>query len=136
MNLLTPVSAVMSTGLVTVTVYTPLEEADGLFRKHGIHHLPVVSPEGGLVGMVSQSDFLKLLSLDRPAPTVQDIMTSGLAKLEPDDPLRTAVSVFALNKFHALPVVAGERLVGMLTTLDLVRLLDAEETKLEDYRGA
>ena len=132
-NLLTPVSAIMTAELVTVTVHTPLAEAEALFRRHGIHHLPVVDPAGALVGMLSHSDFLKLLGRDAATLTVRDLMTTGLAKLEPDDAVRTAAAVFALNKFHALPVVAGERLVGIVTTLDLIRMIDREEPALGDY---
>ncbi len=134
MNLLTKVSALMSTELVTVTVHTPLSEAGALFAEHNIHHLPVVGPSGELRGMISKSDFMKILKLDLPVPTVKDIMTDHLAKLEPDDTIRTAASVFTLNRFHGLPVVEGGRLVGMLTTLDLIKLMDQEETQLKDYK--
>lgn len=134
MNLLTKVSALMSTDLVTVTLHTPLGEAGALFRKHNIHHLPVTDPAGQLLGIISKSDFLKILKLDLKAPTVKDLMTSHLAKLEPGDNLRTAANLFTLNRFHALPVVENGKLVGMLTTLDLIRLMDKEETQLEDYK--
>jgi CBS domain-containing protein len=111
-----------------------LEEAGSLFRKHEIHHLPVVSPEGLLVGILSQSDFLKLAGHSLANRTAEEIMTTHLAKLEPDDDIRTATSVFALNKFHALPVVENGKIVGMLTTLDLIRFLDKEKVKLADYK--
>lgn len=134
MNLLTKVSTLMSTDLVTVTVHTPLGEAGALFSKHNIHHLPVTNPEGKLEGIISKSDFLKILKLNLDMPTVKDIMTPHLAKLEPGDTIRTAASLFTLNKFHALPVVENGKIVGMLTTLDLIRLMDREETQLGDYK--
>lgn len=133
MNLLTKVSALMTTELVTVTIHTPVTEAIGLLRKHHIHHLPVLDPERKLVGMLSHADFLKLSSPGSGLGTVNDIMTPNLAKLEPSDTVRTAANLFTLNKFHALPVVDGETLVGILTTLDLIRLIDEEEIRLEDY---
>ena len=135
MNLLTRVADLMSTDLVTVTIHTPVEEAARLLVEHGIHHLPVVSATGTLEGIISQADFLKVSA--RPAPastTVATIMTTGLAKLEPDDTVRTAAHLFALNRFHALPVVEGAKLRGILTTLDLVKFIDREETQLADYR--
>lgn len=126
----------MSTDLVTVTVHTPLREAAALLRKHDIHHLPVVDPQGRLEGMLSQSDFLKLLD---PAtgenPSVTTIMTAHLAKLEPDDALRTAANLFSLNRFHALPVVEGKKLVGILTTLDVIKFVDREVPALKDYKA-
>ena len=103
-------------------------------EEHGIHHLPVVGPTGDLVGILSQSDFLKTLDHDASATTAGELMSTHLAKLEPSDDVRTTANVFALNRFHALPVVEGKKLVGILTTLDLIRFLDREEVSLGDYK--
>ncbi len=123
----------MSTELVTVTIDTPVAVALGLLNKHNIHHLPVLDPERRLVGMLSHSDFLKLNDRGTGLHTVKEIMTPHIASLEPTDTIRTAANLFMLNKFHALPVQEGEKLIGMLTTLDLIRLIDEEEIRLEDY---
>ncbi|MGB3800038.1 MAG: CBS domain-containing protein, partial [Lewinella sp.] len=134
MNPLLPVSRLMATDLITVSPATPLGEASQLFGKNHIHHLLVV--EGSkLVGVLSTSDFLRLLDRTSTATTVADLMTRKLVKLEPDDTVRTAANLFRMNRFHALPVMgtAGEP-VGMLTTHDLIRLLDEEEVELEDYK--
>lgn len=133
MNTLTKVSTLMTTDLIRIMPSTPLSEARALFEKHSIHHLPVVDPEGGLSGILSKSDFLKTLDHDASATTAGELMSTHLAKLEPDDGVRTAASLFALNKFHALPVVEKGKLVGILTTLDLIRLMDKETIRLEDY---
>lgn len=133
MNLLVKISTLMTTQLVTVTIHTPVAVALGLLTKHNIHHLPVLDPEQKLVGMLSHADFLKLPDRGAGLHTVREIMSTHLAKLEPTDTIRTAANLFALNKFHALPVVEEERLVGILTTLDLIRLIDEEQIRLEDY---
>jgi CBS domain-containing protein len=133
MNLLAKVSTLMATELVTVTIHTPVAVALGLLRKHNIHHLPVLDPERKLAGMLSHADFLKLPDRGAGLHTVKEIMTPSIAKLEPTDTVRTAANLFMFNKFHALPVVEGEVLVGLLTTLDLIRLIDEEELQLKDY---
>jgi len=60
-------------------------------------------------------------------------MTPNIVKLDPMDTVRTAANLFTLNKFHALPVEEAGKLVGILTTLDLIHLIDQEEIRLEDY---
>ena len=134
MNPLLPVSRLMATDLITVSPSTSLGEASQLYGRHQIHHLLVVE-NGKLVGVLSTSDFLRLLDRTSTAATVADLMTRKLVKLEPDDTVRTAASLFRMNRFHALPVVgtAGEPL-GIITTHDLIRLLDEEEVELRDYR--
>lgn len=133
MNLLAKVSTLMTVDLITVTAHTPVAVALGLLTKHNIHHLPVLDAERTLVGMLSHADFLKLPDRGAGMHLVQEIMTTRIAKLEPTDTVRTAANLFTLNKFHALPVLEGDKLVGILTTLDLVRLIDKEEIRLEDY---
>lgn len=134
MNPLTRVSALMSTHLVTVMPSTTLEEARDLFTKHNIHHLPVVSSDGKLEGILSHSDFVKLTY--EFATLASEIMTRKLAKLEADDSVRTAANLFLINRFHALPVVDGDRIIGILTVHDLIKLMDAETVTLEDYSKA
>jgi CBS domain-containing protein len=133
MNLLTKVSTLMTTELITVTEHTPVAVALGLLNTHNIHHLPVLSPERKLVGILSHADFLKLPDHGAGMHLVKEVMTAHVAKLEPTDTIRTAANLFTLNKFHALPVLEDGKLVGILTTLDLVRLIDQEEIRLEDY---
>lgn len=134
MNMLTTVAELMTTKLITVSPHTPLVELKELFEKHSIHHLPVVTPEGRLEGMVSQTDFIKVAEQDISSLKTALIMTKKLAKLESSDSLRTAASVFSLNKFHALPVVDDETLVGIITTHDLIKLMNEEKIDLTDYK--
>ncbi len=147
MNLLTPVSAIMKTNLVTVTEGTSLQNAYELFKEHDIHHLPVTVYKK-IVGILSLSDFLKLIEKAQAMTTVPDIakavnledkrveelMTTGMGKLESTDTIRTAIDIFNLNRFHALPVVDNEELVGIVTSFDIIELLKGEQIRLEDYQ--
>ena len=54
-------------------------------------------------------------------------MTTGLAKLEPDDRINVALDVFCVNLFHALPVVKDNELVGILTPFDIIKTLAEEK---------
>ena len=116
-----------------------------IFDDHAIHHLPVVEYRT-IVGMISKSDFLffqrgysnhaedRLIHESRLlAYTAKDIMTTGLAKLESTDKLNAAIEVFKINRFHALPIVDGEELVGILTTHDIIKQLAGETAPLESY---
>ena len=136
MNVLAPVSSIMTKNLITVNPEDKLVKVKEIFDKHKIHHLPVVRYRE-IVGIISKSDvlyFLKGLGNDRSSEevlnnvrlnnyTAQSIMTTGMAKLEPDDKINVALEVFRVNLFHALPVIDNGELVGILTTYDIIKAL-------------
>lgn len=122
----------MKRDLVTVTPRTTLEEAARLLTAHRIHHLPVVEGER-LVGIVSDTD-LRRATLDgmfggadrgdSGAPvTAGEIMTPDPVTLSPADTLDDAMLVLSRERFGALPVVDGGRLVGIVTKADILEAL-------------
>jgi acetoin utilization protein AcuB len=118
----------------TVAPDDTLSAAAAIMREHRFNHLPVV--EGGrLVGILTDTD-LRNASLDsgggaggnRP---VREVMRTQVWSLTPEDSLEDALLVISQQKFGALPVLDGDRLVGILTKMDLLRafvdILDVNE---------
>ena len=135
MNILNPISSIMTPTPICIGVNETLAVAEKLFKEHKIHHLPVIA-EGKLVGMVSKSDFLffrrgfanvEVEKLEDDVRlnnyTAKDIMTKKLAKMDPDDKINIALEVFKENLFHAIPVVKDEKIVGIVTTFDIINRL-------------
>jgi CBS domain-containing protein len=99
----------------------------------GFHHVPVVSGER-LVGMLSITDLAQVL---RDVPTelrdtgvildetssVDKLMTHTVDTVPVSARVRDVVERFALGRYHAVPVVDGDVLVGIVTTTDLARAL-------------
>ena len=138
MNVLAPVSTLMTTKLVTVNPKDTLEAVDKIFKKHKIHHLPVVRYKK-MVGLISKSDLLYFIKGQSYNPfdevinqarlencLAEEIMITGVAKLEPTDRLNVALKIFNENLFHAIPIVQEEELVGILTTYDIIKALSEE----------
>ncbi len=137
MNVFAPVSTIMSTDLVTISPEANLREAKEIFDTHSFHHLPVVHFRK-IVGIISRTDMDRFVGgLKKGAGTtellettrVEEIMTKGLGKLEPDDRINVALEIFSKNWFHALPVVQNDELVGIVTTQDIIRTLLNEKPK-------
>ena len=137
MRAVTPVVKIMSKKPETVTPEDNMESVRKIFEKKGFHHVPVVQ-QGKLVGIVSYTDYLRLIRnlFDNPheeranekvlgATLVRDVMTKHVLCLGPNDSLESAVRVFKTNQFHALPVVdENRRLMGIVTTYDLMKVLE------------
>ncbi|MFN4080007.1 MAG: HPP family protein [Saprospiraceae bacterium] len=125
-----PVSTIMTRDLITVSPSESLENIRNIFAEHKFHHIPVVV-DREIVGIVSRSDVdfyvngANLAGEERKLQYTQakDIMTSGMAKLEPGDRINVALEVFMINRFHALPVVENGELVGIVTPYDIMRAL-------------
>lgn len=140
MNILAPVFTIMTKDLLTVNPADKLAYVQHLFNENRIHHLPVVRFQK-IVGIISKTDLLSFLKgasnygEDKSYMNTtrlnnylaEDIMTSRMAKLEPTDRIDVAIEVFKENLFHALPVVEHDKLVGIVTTYDIIQALATQE---------
>lgn len=134
MNIFAPISSLMTDykNLVTVTPEDSAAKIKEIFDTHKFHHIPVVNFRE-IVGIVSRTDFdffmggashyeedryVNQLRLERTP--VKDIMVKRLGKVAPDDRINVALEIFLINRFHALPVVENNELVGMITPFDIM----------------
>ncbi len=125
----------------TVSPEDTLTKAADIMRESGFNHLPVV--EGGkLAGILSDTD-LRNASLpsgkEGPAPRnqpqkVREVMKTDVWSLTPEDSLEDAFLIIRRRKFGSLPVLSGDRLVGIITKIDLLNavidVLNLEEVGL------
>lgn len=138
MNILAPVSTIMTTKLFTVNPGDKLTKVKEIFDAHPIHHVPVVKFKE-IVGIISKTDLLYFMrgyhlnDEDRfvnearlRAFNAEEIMTKGIAKVTPHDRISVALEIFLVNRFHAVPVVDNEELVGIITTFDVIKALAKE----------
>ncbi len=126
------VSNLMSALLITVEPATPVLEARQTMQDHRIRHLLVVE-DGRLAGIVTDRDIR--LNLPSPATslsvwelnhllarlTVGEVMRTSVIVIDPDREATEAASILLSEKIGALPVVDGDRLVGIVTESDFVR---------------
>ena len=141
MNVLAPVKTLMTTNLITVAPEDKLTVVKEIFEKNKIHHIPVVHGKD-MVGLISKTDFVYFMrGFNRSeedkfvnearlrAYKAEDIMTKGLAKLNPNARINVALEIFMENRFHAIPVLdeASGELVGIITTFDIIKALATEE---------
>jgi len=123
----------MTADPMTVAPSVSLEDAMEIMQMRRIRHLPVVE-DGHLVGFLSDRDLKRAapsvvdpsLTSERYAEVVTTVRVDRLmmrhpVTVAPDMPLGDAVQIFIDKKFGALPVVEGERLVGILSQIDVLR---------------
>lgn len=128
-----PISKIMSSEVFTVNTSQSLNEVEVLLNKNNIRHVPVVSGKE-VIGMISKVDLQKI-SFVNPIEnnqltttiynefSIEQVMTKNLEVVQKDDTIFEVASILSNSEFHSLPVVDDDRLVGIVTTTDLIKFL-------------
>ena len=124
---------VMTRNLITVDPETSFTDALKIMRENRIRRLPVLE-DGKLVGIVTEKDILyaspsKATTLDvwelhylLNKLKIREIMTRDVVTIQEDIPVEEAAKIMADNKIGALPVVKGNKLVGIITETDIFKV--------------
>lgn len=137
-----PINKIMTENVIAIEPTQTLDTAKSVFRKHHIRHLPVVQ-DNELVGILSLTDLQRIsfatLSGDGTMTsdsamlemfTVSQVMRKEPVTVTVDQSIAEVAEILAEKEFHALPVLGDDKLVGIITTTDLIRyMLDQEMVK-------
>ena len=125
----TPITSIMTSNVECVSPDQKLIDIKHIYEKRNFHqHIPVVKNEK-LVGMVSLVDFMRKIGgadLDDSNPaytnySVMDIMTPNPKSVSASATVKDVAQVLAKGEFHALPITNNEKVVGIVSTADLLR---------------
>jgi CBS domain-containing protein/mannitol/fructose-specific phosphotransferase system IIA component (Ntr-type) len=128
------VGDLMTRDVVAVRPETPVREVARLMLEKGWRAVPVVGPDGAILGVVTDRELLEtVLPLVRTgAPpgrgalenvTARDVMRKRVLGITEDQPIADVAALMVQKDLTRCPVVSEGRLVGMLTRSDLVRKL-------------
>ena len=142
------IEAIMSTNLITVEPSATIAEARTLMHEHRIHHVPVVKNDR-LVGLITLTNVLAATDSFLRDPKnrihaneirIEEAMVADVATVDVSASLRHAALFLERHKIGCLPVMDGERLVGIITDTDFVAVainlleqLEESEPPDEDY---
>ena len=133
-----PITTIMTSDVITLNPQTSsLEDAEILFKKHKIRHIPVVS-DTQVVGMLSYTDLLRVSFVDAVYEdeevdttvynmfSLHQVMVKNVVSIDASSTIKEVAEILATKEFHALPVTHNGKLVGIVTTTDLINYLLAQ----------
>jgi len=147
---------IMTKDWITVTPHTTIEEAAKIMLQTHISGLPVLNAAGTLVGVVSESDFLRRNEIGtgrkRPAwlqfflgpgkvaaefvhergRRVEDVMTPDPITVDEETPLEELVRLMEKNDIKRLPVMSGTTLKGIVTRSNLLQAVASMAHEIPD----
>jgi CBS-domain-containing membrane protein len=145
------VADIMTKDVVTITGATTVREMAGIFETRNFGTLPIVDAAGNLTGIVTASD---LVEQDRPlhiptvislfdwviplegesalqrnldkitAQTASELASTDMVTVSPADTVSAVAEIMSSKKLHALPVVEGKKLVGVVSRIDIIRSMN------------
>lgn len=119
----------MDTTVPTVSPEMDIFKAVAFLLEKHVTGAPVVDQAGNLVGMLTEKDCLKVMTMgldaDVPKGTVAQFMTKEVIMIPPHMDVYYAAGIFLRNEFRRLSVVENGKLVGAITRFDLLRAINA-----------
>ena len=118
------ITEVMTTNVRACEPNATVAEAAKLMAKEDVGPIPVVE-EGRLVGLITDRDIVVRVVANDKDPkttTVGQIASSDLVTVSPQENLDDALTLMAERQVRRLPVVEGDRLVGIVAQADIARL--------------
>ena len=143
-------SDIMTTDVITVTKDTNLQDLARIFYENHINGVPVVDDDGRLIGIICESDLIRknkklhiptvvtifdaVFYLESPkklekeierinATKVEDLYTKEVFTIDEQTEIDEIATFMTQKKLYTIPVVDGDRLVGIIGKADLIRTL-------------
>lgn len=131
-----PVAEIMTKELITLTLSSSLYDAEKLFKKRKIRHIPIVE-EDKLIGVLSYSDLLKISYADvlddeddfmdvssvvYDMYSIRQVMAKVVVSALPTATVKEVTEILSKQSFHSIPIVDEDNMLrGIVTTTDLLK---------------
>ena len=115
------VKDVMNTNVVVAKADATIREASEVMNKYNIGSLVVVK-DSGIAGIITEHNVLESVAAGRnPDETkIAEIMSPEVVTVAPDSTVEQAVDLMVKHKIKKLPVVDGDKLMGIITASDII----------------
>ena len=108
---------IMTPDVIAIDPAATVQDAARLLSDYHISGVPVLDSEH-IVGIVTQADIIS-----KDGDTVADIMTRRVVSVREDTPVDEIAQILTSNRFKRVPVLRGERVVGIVSRANIVRMI-------------
>lgn len=109
---------IMTHEVITIRPDAPVREVARQLADYHISGMPVIDGQGHMVGIITEAD---LISKD--GKTVADLMSERVVSVTEDTTVDEIAQILTSNRYKRVPVLRSERLVGVVSRADIVRMM-------------
>ena len=109
---------IMSPHVITISENATTQEAARKLADYRISGMPVLDSEQRVIGIVSEIDII-----NKSGPTVGSIMSRRVVSVPEDASIDAIAQLLTSNHIKRVPVLAGDRLLGIISRADIVRMM-------------
>ena len=129
------VKRMMKKNPITTTAETSIVDVADILKENHIHRLPVLDKKGKLIGVITEKDILHA----SPSPVsslsvyempymlsrlkVSNLMTKDVRTIDPNTTVEEAAKIMVDDDLSCLPVIEGDKLVGIVSKSDMFKVL-------------
>lgn len=110
--------------IVTLTGTESVTEALAMINQHRIGAVLIMTERGEIAGILSERDLVRAMHrfgrevFDK---TVSELMTAPVVTCSPRDPIAAIMGMMTAQRFRHVPVIEGDRLIGLISIGDVVK---------------
>lgn len=110
---------IMTAPVITLPPEASTDQAAAIIRDRRIAHIPIVTSDGRVAGILTDRDLMRATP---PTRAVKTVMATEVVAASPDTPIREVARILVERRIGCVPIVAAQlQLVGIVTRTDVLR---------------
>ena len=130
-----PVREIMTRDVICLSDKSSIKDVVDVMLSNQIGALPLIDADEKLAGIVTERDIALSLAGEMDDKTAQDYMSTKVFTTTPGTPIESACKIMVRNGLRRIPIVGGEadiskaakKLLGIVTSTDIIRFLNAKD---------
>jgi len=123
------IADVMAKRVISAQPHHSVEHLRGMLQRNRIHAVPVVGPDREPLGIVTTADLANDLKNGTP---VRHVMTQRVRTVPAYNDVSVAARIMRKNKIHHIVVTHEKQVVGMISSFDLLKLIEGHRFAIKD----
>lgn len=116
-----PIKLIMTKKVVSAKAFAKMSEAIELMKQENLGGLPVVDDENRVRAIITERDVANMFADRISRVTVAQLMTEKVVTALPKTTIFEAEKTMTTQGFRRLPIISEEKVVGIITTMDVIR---------------